>query len=180
MGNLMPHQRDIRGSVMDIPTEGWTEGQMDGRTGRPSFRDAIMHLIIESPIVYIATFTAVIESPPSIAFIDFVNWMLIKLRMCRLWVSKHGLTGEAFRNLRAVVTYIICDFHYMWFEIKADSSLISGSRYKLKEIALISKMKGRDEKSKQVKEIAKKFVQKGAGTLTQSISFWRCFAVKRW
>ena len=105
--------------------------------------------------------------------------MLIKLRMCRLWVSKHGLTGESFRNLRAIVTYIICDYHYMWFEIKADSSLISGSRYKLKEIALISKMKGRDEKSKQVKEIAKKFVQKGAGTLTQSISFWRCFAVKR-
>ena len=97
-----------------------------------------------------------------IGMVQHSRWLITANRMCRVWVSKHGLTGEDFRNLRAIVTYIVCDYYPMWFEIKADSSLIAGPRHKLKEIDLISKMKGRDEKSKQVKEIAKKFVQKGA------------------
>ena len=97
-----------------------------------------------------------------IGMVQHSRWLITANRMCRVWVSKHGLTGEDFRNLRAIVTYIVCDYYPMWFEIKADSSLIAGPRHKLKEIELISKMKGRDEKSKQVKEIAKKFVQKGA------------------
>ena len=90
------------------------------------------------------------------------RWLITANRLCRLWVSKHGLTGENFLILRAIVTYIVCDYYYMWFEIKADSSLIAGPRHKLKEIELINKLKGRDEKSKQMKEIAKYYVEKGA------------------
>ena len=50
----------------------------------------------------------------------------------------------------------------MWFEIKADSSLIAGPYHKFKEIQLVNKMKGRGEKVKQMKEIAKKYIAKGA------------------
>ena len=53
------------------------------------------------------------------------RWLITANRLCRLWVLKHGLTGENFQILRAIVTYIVSDYYYMWFEIKADSSLIA-------------------------------------------------------
>ena len=45
----------------------------------------------------------------------------------------------------------------MWFVIKADSSIIKGPYHKLLEIQMLQK----DARSKKVKEIAKRFVERG-------------------
>ena len=50
----------------------------------------------------------------------------------------------------------------MWFEIKTDSLIVSGPYHKLKEIQLVREVKGKDEGSRRVKELAKKFIEKGA------------------
>ena len=89
------------------------------------------------------------------------RWLTTAIRFCRLWVSKHGQTGEDMKNFRAIMEWAIIYLH-MWFEIKANSSIIAGPHHKLKEIQIIQRMKGKDTRSKQVKEIAMKFIQKGA------------------
>ena len=57
----------------------------------------------------------------------------------------------------------------MWFEIKADSSIVAGPYHKFREIQIIQAMKkkeeerkGKDKKLKQVREIAEKYIEKGA------------------
>ena len=50
----------------------------------------------------------------------------------------------------------------MWFDIMADSSIVKGPYHKLKEIRMLQKMQGKDARSKKVKEIAKKLIEKDA------------------
>ena len=90
------------------------------------------------------------------------RWGTTANRLARLWMSKHGLTGEDYQNLRAIVTVCVCLTFHMWFEIKTDSSIITGPYHKFREIQIIQRLKGRDAKSKQAREIAKKFIEKGS------------------
>ena len=94
--------------------------------------------------------------------VDHSRWLNTGNRFERLWVSDHGLAGDDLRDLRVIVQFLASFYFPMWFEIKADSSIISGPYHKLKEIQLLQKMKGKDMRSKRVKEIAKKFIEKGA------------------
>ena len=50
----------------------------------------------------------------------------------------------------------------MWFEIKTDSSIVAGPHHKLQEIQCVQKMKGKDEILRKVREVAKKYIEKGA------------------
>ena len=90
------------------------------------------------------------------------RWQTTGNRLNRLYVSKHGLVGERLKKLRLIVEFLVQVYFFMWFEIKTDSSIISGPYHKLKEVKLIQGMKEEDDDSKLVKDIAKKFMEKGA------------------
>ena len=94
--------------------------------------------------------------------VDHSRWLNTGNRFERLWVSKHGLKGDDLKKFRVIVQYMARFYFPMWFEIKADSSIIRGPYHKLKEIQLLQKMKGTDKLSKTVKQIAQKFIEKGA------------------
>ena len=90
------------------------------------------------------------------------RWLTTGNRFGRLWISFHGLVGRDLKILRAIVEYVIRVYWYMWFEIKTDSSIISGPYHKLREIQCVQRMKGKDEISRKVREIAKKYIEKSA------------------
>ena len=94
--------------------------------------------------------------------VNHSRWCNTGSRFGRLWVSDHGLVGDDLKDLRVIVEFVVNFYFFMWFEIKTDSSIVSGPYHKLKEIQLLQRMKGKDKRSKKVKEIAMKFVEKGA------------------
>ena len=94
--------------------------------------------------------------------VDHSRWLTTGNLFERLWVSKHGLKGKDLKKLWAIVFYTSNFYFPMWFEVKADSSIVKGPYHKLREIQLLQKMKGKDEWSRKVKEIAMKFIEKGA------------------
>jgi hypothetical protein len=65
-------------------------------------------------------------------------------------------------HLYLIVNWGLCHYYPLWFEIRANSSYISGPSHVLKEIQIIRSLKSKDLKSKQVREIAVKFTEKGA------------------
>ena len=94
--------------------------------------------------------------------VDHSRWVTTGNRIERAWVSKHGLKGKALEGFRVIVEFVSNFYFPMWFEIKADSSIVQGPYHILREIQILQKMKGEDERSMEVKEIAMKFVEKGA------------------
>ena len=69
---------------------------------------------------------------------------------------------NAVKVLRVIVQFLVNFYFHLWFEVKIDSSFIAGPYHKLREIQLIQRMKGKDEKSRKMRDIAKKFIEKGA------------------
>ena len=90
------------------------------------------------------------------------RWLTTGNRFGRLWVFKHGFKGAILKTLRVIVVFLIGHYFSMWFVIKSTPCITAGPHHKLKEIQLIAKMKGKDERSRKVKSIAMKFVEKGA------------------
>ena len=98
----------------------------------------------------------------TIGKVNHCRWLTTGSRYGRLYISKHGLVGNDRKNLRAIVEFDVIFYFPMFFEIKADCTIISGPHHKLKEIQILRTMKGKDVRSKKVKDIAMKFVEKGA------------------
>ena len=94
--------------------------------------------------------------------VDHSRWLNTGNRLERVWGSKHGLTGDDLKKFRVIVEFVANFYFPMWFEIKADSSIVKGPYHKLREIKILQKMQGKDKRSRKVKEIAMKFVEKGA------------------
>ena len=94
--------------------------------------------------------------------VNHCRWLTTGSRFGRLYVSKHGLVGNPFKNLCAIVEFEMIHYFPMWFVIKADSSIIKGPHHKLREIQIVQHLNGKDMRSKKVKEIAMKFIEKGA------------------
>ena len=98
----------------------------------------------------------------AIGKVNHCRWLTTGSRFGRLYISKHGLVGDPLKNLRAITEFEMTHYFPMFFEIKADSSIIKGPHHKLREIQILQRMKGKDVRSKKVKEIAMKFIEKGA------------------
>ena len=94
--------------------------------------------------------------------VNHSRWLTSGSRFGRVYVSKHGLIGNDRKNLRTIVEFEVVFYFPMFFEIKANSSIIAGPHHKLKEIQILQTMKGKDARSKKVKDIAMKFAEKGA------------------
>ena len=56
------------------------------------------------------------------------RWLITANRLCRLWVSKHGLTGENFLILCAIVTYIVCELRLLLHEVRNKGRFFSHRR----------------------------------------------------
>ena len=65
-------------------------------------------------------------------------------------------------HFHAIVTLIISLYFPLWFDIKAESSLLSGPCHILKEVDIVRQMKGKDAISKKIKSIAMTFIKKVA------------------
>ena len=94
--------------------------------------------------------------------VNHSRWLTTGNRYCRLWISKHGLRGDNLKKLRVIIIFLVGDYFFMWFVIKSSPRITSGPHHKLHEIRLVQAMKGKDERSKEVKDLVKKFVAKGA------------------
>ena len=55
------------------------------------------------------------------------RWLTTAIcRLCRMWVSKHGLTGKNLKTLRLIVEYIVGVYYPCWFYIKVKHCWIEG------------------------------------------------------
>ena len=61
-----------------------------------------------------------------------------------------------------IIIFLVGDYFFIWFVIKSSPRITSGPHHKLHEIRLVQAMKGKDERSKKVRDLVKKFVAKGA------------------
>ena len=53
-------------------------------------------------------------------------WLTTANRIMRLYVSKHGLKGQALKNLALISDFIVTQYYFMWFENKCCPSFING------------------------------------------------------
>ncbi|KAM5147870.1 LOW QUALITY PROTEIN: uncharacterized protein ACMZJ9_011543 [Mantella aurantiaca] len=62
-------------------------------------------------------------------------WLTTANRICRIWVSKHGLKGN---NLKMITA---CEIHPCWFSIKSKFSWVEGPRHILYQLKLLTYQK---------------------------------------
>ena len=72
-----------------------------------------------------------------VGIVCHARWLTTANRICRLYVSKHGLTGNDSKKLRAITHFIINHYFLMWFEIKCSPTLKSGPLHVFHEIKII-------------------------------------------
>ena len=58
----------------------------------------------------------------AIGLIDHSRWLTTANQFLRLWVSKHGVTGENLYRLREIIKFIVGVYYPMWFMIKTRHS----------------------------------------------------------
>ena len=73
----------------------------------------------------IPTDLALLEIGP----VSHSRWLTTANRLCRIWVSKHGLKGKILQNLRLIVEYIVGVYFPCWFNIKVKHSWVEGPRH---------------------------------------------------
>jgi hypothetical protein len=59
--------------------------------------------------------------------INHSRWLTFANRMCRLYVSDHGLKGKAAKNLRLIVEYIVGVYYPTWFMYKVRNNWVEGA-----------------------------------------------------
>jgi hypothetical protein len=69
--------------------------------------------------------------------VSHARWLTTASRICRLWVSKHSLTGQTLNNLRLIVEYIVGIYYPCWFNIKVKHAWVEGPRHILYQLQLL-------------------------------------------
>ena len=67
------------------------------------------------------------------------RWLTTANRLCRMWVSEHGLKGKDLINLRYIVEFIVGVYYPCWFAIKVKHSWVEGPRHVLLQLQLLQK-----------------------------------------
>lgn len=84
------------------------------------------------------------------------RWLTTANRLCRIWVSKHGLRGKALKNLQSIVEFVVAVYFPCWFKIKVNHSWIEGPRHILYQLRQIR------SQQQTVKDIVLPVVQRSA------------------
>ena len=61
--------------------------------------------------------------------VNHSRWNTTASRICRLYVSKHGLKGNTLRSLKKLVEFIVGVYFPCWFQAKVQNSWIEGPRH---------------------------------------------------
>ena len=82
------------------------------------------------------------EVPQSLALLEIgpvshSRWLTTALRFCRIWIAKHELKGQALRNLRLIVNYIIGVYLPNWFNVKLNPKWVDGPNHLLFLLQLV-------------------------------------------
>lgn len=72
----------------------------------------------------------------AIGKLNHSRWLTLASRICKLYISAHGLTGVAKKNLDAITEFIVVHYAPCWFEIKCEPYYMDGPRYLLKSLEL--------------------------------------------
>ena len=91
--------------------------------------------------------------------VNHARWLTTACRLCRLWVSKHGLrkNSKVYKSLKVIVSFIVAVYTPMWFEIKSKPNILQGPHHVLKTVQLVTKYC-----SPEVKEVVNPVIQRGA------------------
>ena len=84
------------------------------------------------------------------------RWLTKANRLCRMWVSKHGLSKKNIQKLKLIIEFVIGVYMPNWFNIKVKHSWVEGPRHVLYQLELLRFQK------KKVLDIVKPTVQRGA------------------
>ena len=57
-------------------------------------------------------------------------------RVCRTYISKHGLEGKEKENLKKICHFIVTNYAPMWFNIRCLPSYIHGPRHVFHQLQL--------------------------------------------
>ena len=57
------------------------------------------------------------------------RWNTTSSKICRIYVSKHGLKGNTLRSLKQLVEFIVGVYFPCWFQAKVQNSWIEGPRH---------------------------------------------------
>ena len=88
--------------------------------------------------------------------VNHSRWLTTGTRICRIYVSQHGLSKENTKKLKIIVDFIIGVYIPNWFNIKVNHSWTEGPRHVLHQLELLR------SQSKAVVEIVKDTVNRGA------------------
>lgn len=69
------------------------------------------------------------------------RWLTTANRICRIWVSKHGLKGNDLKTLQLLVEYIVGVYYPCWFAIKSKFSWVEGPCHILLQLKLLKNQK---------------------------------------
>ena len=65
---------------------------------------------------------------------DHSRWLTLASRVCRIYISEHGLEGDDETNLESIVTFIVSSYAPMWFDIKCEPLYKDGPKHVLSSI----------------------------------------------
>ena len=68
--------------------------------------------------------------------INHSRWLTFANRVCRLYVSDHGLKGKAAKNLRLLTEYIVGVYYPTWFMYKVRNDWIEGAKICFEQLQL--------------------------------------------
>ena len=63
--------------------------------------------------------------------VNHARWLTTACRLCRLWVSKHGLRkhSKVYKSLKVIVSFIVAVYTPMWFEIMSKHNILHGPHH---------------------------------------------------
>ena len=55
------------------------------------------------------------------------RWLTAASRICRVWVSKHGLrkNGASYKSLKTIVSFIVSTYAPIWFDVKCQPNIVN-------------------------------------------------------
>ena len=69
--------------------------------------------------------------------VNHSRWLTTACRLCRIWISKHGLSKKDVQKLKLIVEFIVCVYIPNWFNIKMKHSWVEGARHVLYQLELL-------------------------------------------
>ena len=69
------------------------------------------------------------------------RWLTTACRLCRTWVSKHGIrkNSRTYQSLKIIVSYIVLVYVPSWFEVKCKPNIFHGPDHMLSAVKLVEK-----------------------------------------